>query len=469
MAPGSASTAAMLRDYLQQHPSVKLHVPEDADFRSIKECCILKPEAQPFAIAHPQSAEDVQALVRFCVHNDVDFVVRAGGHDTTGRSQVHDALTIDMRAFNSVIVDRASLTVRVGGGALHRDVSAELQKYGLVTPVGSIGSVGYTGWATLGGYGPFSPRLGPGVDQIISVQLVNPKGELIEAGEELLTGIRGGGGIFGIIVETTIKAFPLKEIVAGLLVVDPTDLAADWQAFATAYQSWRDDENDALPAELYIQPFGIPFPGAGNVFALGLTWTGSDHDEANRWINKVADALATGTGRPPIIKQAAPTSVFDYAEQNEKMLTYGVYGRVYPLNFRAYTAKTAAILARYNLSIPGSECGISIHSLRSPPANKSSVFGTRVDHNMLEVIALAKDRDAAEGPVAQWAEACIKELREMDPDNFMESTYVSLGSDADSDYRKIYGSQYERLVSLKTKYDPDNVFKFAVPKIASSK
>ncbi|CAK7231691.1 hypothetical protein SCUCBS95973_008004 [Sporothrix curviconia] len=456
MAPGSPTTATLLREYLQQHPSVKLYVPEDSDFRSTKECCILKPEVQPFAIVQPQSTEDVQALVRFCTEHDVDFVVRAGGHDCAGRSQVHGALTIDMRAFNSVVVDKTTQTVRIGGGAFHRDVSAELEKFGLVTPVGSIGSVGYTGWATLGGYGPFSPRLGLGADQILSARLVNPKGELIEADEELLTGLRGGGGIFGVIV----------EIVAGLIVADPSDLSANWQTFAKAYQTWREDAEDGLPADLYVQPFGIGFPGLGSVFALGLTWTGADQVEANRWIDKVAEALTTGTGKPHIVKQVAPTSVTAYAEQNEKMLTYGVYGRVYSLSFRKYTAKTAAILAKYNASLPGRESGISIHALRSPAANESSVFGERTDHSMLEVIALAKEKALAEGPVADWAKACIKELRDEDPENILESSYVSLGSDEDSDYKKIYGIQYDKLVALKTKYDPDNVFKFAVPKVA---
>jgi FAD/FMN-containing dehydrogenase len=72
--------------------------------------------------------------------------------------------------------------------------------------------VGYVGWATLGGYGPFSTSHGLGVDQIVGAKIVNPKGELVDADEELLQGIRGGGGIFGVITELTIKVYPLKEV-----------------------------------------------------------------------------------------------------------------------------------------------------------------------------------------------------------------------------------------------------------------
>ncbi len=72
--------------------------------------------------------------------------------------------------------------------------------------------MGYVGWATLGGYGPFSTSHGLGVDQIVAAKVVNAKGELVEADAELLQGIRGGGGIFGVIVELTIKVYPLKEV-----------------------------------------------------------------------------------------------------------------------------------------------------------------------------------------------------------------------------------------------------------------
>lgn len=83
---------------------------------------------------------------------------------------------------------------------------------------GSTGSVGYVGWSTLGGYGAFSSLYGPGLDQIVGAKLVDAKGELIEASEELLKGIRGAGPTFGVITELTIKVFPLKEVSLALKI-----------------------------------------------------------------------------------------------------------------------------------------------------------------------------------------------------------------------------------------------------------
>lgn len=77
---------------------------------------------------------------------------------------------------------------------------------------GTVASVGYTGWATLGGYGPLTFHYGLGVDQIIGARIVNARGEVENANEELLVGIRGGGGSLGVIVELTIKVYPVNEV-----------------------------------------------------------------------------------------------------------------------------------------------------------------------------------------------------------------------------------------------------------------
>jgi hypothetical protein len=79
--------------------------------------------------------------------------------------------------------------------------------------------------------------------------------------------------------------------------------------------------------------------------------------------------VAGSLGKPAILKQAAPTSVYAYAEQNEKMLTYGVYGRVFSVNFKKYTPTMAVVLAKYNVTLPTPECGIPIHALRAPSSN----------------------------------------------------------------------------------------------------
>jgi len=129
-----------------------------------------------------------------------------------GRSIHEDALTIDVRELAHVIVSADKTTARVGGGILTQNLTELLAKYDLVTPVGGIGTIGYTGWAIYGGYGSLTANFGLGVDNIVGAKIVNAKGEIVDADSELLKGIRGAGGAFGVIVELEVKVYKLKNV-----------------------------------------------------------------------------------------------------------------------------------------------------------------------------------------------------------------------------------------------------------------
>lgn len=192
--------------------SFRLVKPSDADFEALSLCYILRPNDKSAAIVRPKSAEDVSALIKFCTSHSVPFVVRSGGHDSAGRSQIAGVLTIDMREMNQTTVSADRKTAKVAGGALLYQVADALGEHGLITPVGVISTVGYVGWATGAGYGPFVKGFGMGVDQIIAAKLVNWEGNIVDADEELLKGLRGAGPAFGAIVELTIKVYPLDTV-----------------------------------------------------------------------------------------------------------------------------------------------------------------------------------------------------------------------------------------------------------------
>ncbi|KAI0107432.1 FAD-binding domain-containing protein [Hypoxylon sp. NC0597] len=456
MSPDTAATLAALEQHLDRTPcNIELIRPSYPDFDDVR-ACYVKREVIPLAIARPQTISDVWVLVRYCVANNVDFVIRSGGHDCAGRSQVHNALTIDMRDIKYLRVSRDQKTAIVGGGIIFRDLARILDERGLITPVGTVASVGYVGWATLGGYGPFSTSHGLGVDQIVGAKIVNAKGKLVEASDELLKGIRGGGGIFGVIVELTIKVYSLKEILTSLLVFESSDLKTTWTTYFNGYEKLAAEQ--PVPGALQLQLFGIELPNLGKVFAVGATWADADHEEGKKWINKIASLGNCLVNKPE------PRSVAAHCEFNERFLTYGSYGRGYTLNVKKYTPKTAEILAKYTASLPGGGIAISLHMLRAPEPNEHSVFGSRVEHHMIELVTTTPVKDL-ETKGAEWAHELMRDLRENDAENVMESAYVSLLGDDDSDYRKIYGAHFDTLVALKKKYDPDNVFKYAVPRL----
>jgi FAD/FMN-containing dehydrogenase len=183
-----------------------------AEYESKRKTYNLDNTSSPSAIACPRHAQDVAALVRYAIESNLPITVRSGGHDIFGRSIVQSALCIDMRAIDFVEIAPDRKSAKIGGGILTGKLIEVLSKEGLATPFGSVPSVGYFGWASLGGYGALSGQWGLGVDQIIGAEVVDANGEVIQADEEMLKGIRGAGGNFGIVVGLQIKLCELKTV-----------------------------------------------------------------------------------------------------------------------------------------------------------------------------------------------------------------------------------------------------------------
>lgn len=195
-----------------QSKGIQAVLPSEPEYSASNVFYQLQDPKRPFASVRPRNEEDVAIVVQYATANNIKIVVRSGGGDPFGRSQAEGALSIDMREINVVAVDPGRTTAKVGGGCVVADIAAQLSQYGLVTAFPPIPAVGYVGWATLGGYGPFSAHFGLGVDQIVGARVVDWNGELIDTDQEMLKGIRGGGGNFGVVVELTIKVYDLEKV-----------------------------------------------------------------------------------------------------------------------------------------------------------------------------------------------------------------------------------------------------------------
>lgn len=193
-------------------PDIEWLTEASSNYQDRRHTYYLANEATPRAIACPQNAQEVSAIVRLANACNIPFTVRSGGHDLFGRNIVSDSICIDMRKINSVQISPDRKTAKIGGGILMGKLLEDLSKHDLVTPFGSVPSVGYVGWASLGGYGSGSAQWGLGVDQIIGAEIVNATGDVVSAGSDALTGIRGAGGNFGVIVSMQIKVYELKTV-----------------------------------------------------------------------------------------------------------------------------------------------------------------------------------------------------------------------------------------------------------------
>ena len=194
------------------HPDLPWITSDSSSYAEKRHIFRLDNPSVPRAIAVPQKAEDVAAIIRLVRQLKIPVTVRSGGHDTWGRSIVQDGICIDMRDINFVEVSPDRKTARIGGGILTGQLLEVLEKEDLVAASGSVPDVGYISWATLTGYGPMSTGWGLGVDQIVEVEAVNAQGEIAPAGPELLAGFRGAGGHFGVAVSLKIKIYELKTV-----------------------------------------------------------------------------------------------------------------------------------------------------------------------------------------------------------------------------------------------------------------
>lgn len=195
----------------QSIPGLEVLVPSSPLYAAVRETYIIDNATTPLAIVRPQNADQVAEVVLYAVRHNLPISVRGGGHELFGRSVVTGALTIDMRDIKYVNVLPGNQLAQIGGGAITVDWAVALAKYGLVSPFSTVTSLGL-GWNMIGGYSLFSGHYGMGVDQIVGAKVVTWDGQVVEADADMLFGIRGAVGNFGVVVELTIKVYPLKTV-----------------------------------------------------------------------------------------------------------------------------------------------------------------------------------------------------------------------------------------------------------------
>jgi FAD/FMN-containing dehydrogenase len=232
---------------LEEVLSGELILPDDPDYDTARTVFNAMIDKRPAAIARCRTTADVAIAVNFAREHDLELAVRSGGHSAAGLGVSDGGIVIDLSGLKRIVVDAATRTARAGGGVLWGEFDAATQAHGLHTPGGRVTTTGIGGFTTGGGYGWTSSKHGLACDNLIAAELVLADGSVVTASEreneDLFWGIRGGGGNFGIVTEFEFRLHELGPTVLAGLALWPLERAAD------VLRGWRDYVDDA-PHEL---------------------------------------------------------------------------------------------------------------------------------------------------------------------------------------------------------------------------
>jgi FAD binding domain len=291
------SPPPQLQSLISTHPTLKIFTPSSPHFQSLKAIWNLEYASnEPLAQIRPTNPSEISTVINFCVANNLPLAVRSGGHDLWGRSLVHGSVTLDIRELNSIVLAKDKKSFTIGGGAQSGDVVKFLDSHGLVAACTLASVTGHVGWAFSGGFGPFVNAFGLGVDQIISAKVITADGVLREADNELLWGIKGAGGAFGVITEAKFKAYPLPKMLGGMLVFKFNEA----EAIIEGLQRMCDEEG--VPSCLNI---GCHFSKRGGMPMLMVlfSWASVDFEEGRQWLEKVK---GLGTVMMDMVSESMP-------------------------------------------------------------------------------------------------------------------------------------------------------------------
>jgi FAD/FMN-containing dehydrogenase len=405
-------------------------------------------DRRPKAIVRCAGASDVVRAVAFAREQSLPMSIRGGGHNVGGRSVCDDGVMIDLSPMKSIRVDPARRRVRAEPGVTFKEFDHETQAFGLATTGGTVSATGIAGLTLGGGLGWLMRVHGLTCDNLLSADLITADGRLVQASTDenfdLLWGLRGGGGNFGVVTSFEYQLHPLDGPILAGMIVHPVARARDLWRFHRDTLATVPDEVSAVAA-LLCGPDGQPIA----VEVLAYIGAIADGEKA------LAPFRAFG---PPVADMVAPTPYVQHQQLLDAGLPAGLHN-YWTSNFIGTLTDEAIDIAVEGFAqAPTPLCVLVLEQLggavRRVPESESAFTLRDGDYN-LAIVGRWADPADAEKTIA-WAKALNKRLAPYS----LDSTYVNyLPEDEGGRVATIYGgARYRRLQDLKTKYDPQNVF-----------
>jgi FAD/FMN-containing dehydrogenase len=436
----------------------RLIEPDDADYHAARAVWNGAIDRRPRLIARCGGSADAVAAVRYARDHDLEIAIRGGGHNVAGTAVCDDGIVIDLSAMRAVRVDPVRRTAWVQGGALWGDVDHETQAHGLATTGGIVSHTGVAGLTLGGGVGWLMRKHGLTVDNLLAVEVVTANGELLRASEEehpdLFWALRGGGGNFGVVTGFEFRLHAVgPTVLAGPILWDATE-ARD------VLRCYRDFVREA-PDELgTVVRFGTapPLPAIPEplhwrpVVSVGTCYAGPIGD-GERALRRLRGC------RPPLLDLVAPTPDVGFQSALDSTVLHGWNYYWKSTHLPELSDDLIEVLTGHAFACSSPRSYVAMFHLKgavSRAADGRTAFGNRQASHAITLDAVWRHgEDLGDSDIA-WARRFYAALG-----RFREGVYVNFpGGDEDPNrVREAYGyAIYDRLVGVKTRYDPDNVF-----------
>jgi len=417
-------------------------------------------DKRPKVIAKCKGVADVMDAVKFAREHRLTIAVRGGGHNVAGLASVDGGLVIDLSEMNSVHVDYLNRVARVEGGATISDLDRETQAFGLAVPMGVVSATGVAGLTLGGGMGWLRRKYGLSCDNLLAAEVATAEGKLVRASEsenpDLLWGLRGGGGNFGIVTSFEFRLYPVGPEVAFTFVFYPLQEA---RKVLYAHEDFLQADVEGSVSTLAVLgrvPHAEPFPEAihGTPFVGILGMYAGEADEGLAFMRPLREVAE------PLIDLSGP---MPFAEVQR------VYDADYPNGLRYYWKSTNLmqleteaidLLVKHAERAPSDHATIDIWyhgGAVARPSADATAYGRRDVPYLVNPEANWERPEDDEVNIA-WVRTCLSEL-EAHSAGGLYLNFPGFQEEGEAMTKAAYGNNYARLVALKTKYDSTNFFR----------
>jgi FAD/FMN-containing dehydrogenase len=430
--------------------------PHDVDYDVARQVYNGMIDRHPGLIARCSDVADVIAAVNFGRNNNLLVAIRGGGHNAGGLGVCNDGLVIDLSLMKYTRVDPRARTVRVGGGCTWGDVDHVTHAFGLATPSGFISTTGVGGLTLGGGIGHLSRKFGLTIDNLLAADMVLADGSFVTASAEenpdLFWAIRGGGGNFGVVTSFLFQAHPISMVFGGPMLWQ-LDQAAEVMQWYREFITTAPEDISGFFAFLVVPP-GPPFPEPLHSKKMcGIVWcyTGPPQ-QAEATFNSIRNVRTPACDLVGPIPFPALQSMFD-ALYPPGLQWYWKADFVKELSDEAISRHL-----KYGSELPTMHSTMHLYPINGAAHRigiNDTAFSYR-DATWAEVIVGVDPNPSNKDRIITWAREYWEALHPYSAGGAYVNFLMEEGEDR---IKATFRDNYQRLVTIKNKYDPKNFFR----------